>query len=124
MNSYSFNYATQNQRAPYPNYRPNPTQNPIQVPINNFNQVIPQYISPQPVNMNPIPSGYNQVNILPHEINPTYQQPNIKPNPPPNQNANIFQPQHFIKNTPNIIYNQSPMMNTNLALFSFVLFFK
>ena len=123
MNSYSINYATQNQRASYPNYRPNPTKNPIQVPINNFNQVIPQYISTHPVNMNPIPPGYNQVNILPHEINPTYQQPNIRVIPP-NQNANIFQPQHFIKNTPNIIYNQSPMMNTNLALFSFVLFFK
>ena len=115
MNSYSFNYATQNQRVPYPNYRPNPTQNPIQVPINNFNQVIPQYISPQPINMNPIPSGYNQINILPHKNNLTYQQPNIKPNPPPNQNVNIIQPQHFIQNTHNIINNQSSMINTNLA---------
>ena len=115
MNSYSFNYATQNQRVPYPNYRPSPTQNPIQVPINNFNQVIPQYISPQPINMNPIPSGYNQVNILPPKINTTYQQPNIKPNPPPNQNVNIIQPQHFIQNTHNIINNQSSMINTNLA---------
>ena len=115
MNSYSFNYATQNQRVPYPNYRPNPTQNPIQVPINNFNQVIPQYISPQPINMNPIPSGYNQINILPHKNNLTYQQPNIRPNPPPNQNVNIIQPQHFIQNTHNIINNQSSMINTNLA---------
>ena len=51
MNSYSFNYATQNQRVPYPNYSPNPTQNPIQVPINNFNQAIPQYITPQPITL-------------------------------------------------------------------------
>ena len=114
MNSYSFNYATQNQRAPYQNYRPGPIPNPIPAPINNFNQAIPQYISPQPINMNPIPSGYNQVNILPHEINPTYQQPNIRVIPP-NQNANIFQSQHFIQNTPNKIYNQSSMINTNLA---------
>ena len=115
MNSYSFNYATQNQRVPYPNYRPNPIQNPIQVPINNFNQVIPQYISAHPVNMNPIPPGYNQVNILPHKNNLTYQQPNIRPNPP-NQNVNIIQPQHFIQNTHNIINNQSSMINTNLVL--------
>ena len=115
MNSYSFNYATQNQRVPHPNYRPSPTQNPIQVPINNLSQVIPQYISPQPINMNPIPSGYNQINILPHKNNLTYQQPNIKPNPPPNQNVNIIQPQHFIQNTHNIINNQSSMINTNLA---------
>ena len=123
MNSYSFNYATQNQRVPYSNYRPSPTQNPIQVPINNFNQAIPQYISPQPINMNPIPLGYNQFNILPHKNNLTCQQPNIKPNPPPNQNANIFQSQHFIQNTPNIIYNknlgyptqnQIPIQNNNV----------
>ena len=52
MNSYSINYATQNQSAPYLNYRPGPFPNPIPAPINNFNQAIPQYISPQPVNMN------------------------------------------------------------------------
>ena len=114
MNSYPSNYATQNQRASYPNYRPSPIQNPIQVPINNFNQVIPQYISPQPVNMNPFPSGYNQVNILPHKNNTTYQQTNMS-TLPPNPNVNIIQSQHFIQNTPNIIYNQSPMINTNLA---------
>ena len=114
MNSYSFNYATQNQRASYPNYRPGPIQNPIQVPINNFNQVIPQYISAHPVNMNPIPPGYNQVNILPHKNNLTYQQPNIRVIPP-NQNANIIKSQHFIQNTHNIINNQSSMINTNLA---------
>ena len=114
MNSYLNNYTTQNQRALYPNYIQGPTTNPIQAPINNFNQATPQYISPQTVNMNPIPAGYNQVNILPHEINPTYQQQNIRALPP-NPNINITQPQYFIKNTPNIIYNQFPIMNTNLG---------
>ena len=114
MNSYSINNATQNQRASYPNYRPNPTQNPIQVPINNFNQAIPQYISPQPINMNPIPLGYNQVNIFPPKTNPTYQQQNIRVLPP-NPNANLIQSQHFIQNTPNKIYNQPQIMNTNLG---------
>ena len=114
MNSYSNNYATQNQRALYQNYRTGPTTNPIQAPINNFNQATPQYISPQTVNMNPIPAGYNQVNILPHKINPAYQQQNIRALPP-NPNINITQPQHFIQKTPNIIYNQFPKMNTNLG---------
>ena len=59
MNSYSINHATQNQRSPYPNYSQGPFPNPIPASINNFNQVIPQYISPQPVNMNLIQSGYN-----------------------------------------------------------------
>ena len=114
MNSYSSNYATQIQRTPYTNYRPGLIPNHIQIPINNFNQAIPQYISPHPVNINPIQAGYNQVNILTPKINPTYQQPNIRALPP-NQNVNIIQFQHFIKNTPNTIYNRSPMMNTNLA---------
>ena len=114
MDSYSFNYVAQNQRAPYQNYIQGPTTNPIQAPINNFNQVIPQYISPQPINMNPIPQGYNQVNILTPKTNPTYQQQNIRVLPP-NPNANLIQSQHFIQNTPNKIYNQSSMMNTNLA---------
>ena len=109
MNSYSINYAPQNQSAPYLNYRPGPFPNPNPAPINNFNQAIPQYISPQPVNMNLIPSGYNPVNILPPKINPNYQKQNIRAFPP-NQNVNIIQSQNFIQNTPNIIYNQSPKM--------------
>ena len=116
MNTNLSNFSTQNQGILNPNYRPSPSTNPIQAPINNFNQVIPQYISPQTVNMNPIPAGYNQVNILAPKINPAYQQQNIRALPP-NQNINITQPQHFIQNTPNIIYNynQSTMMNTNLG---------
>ena len=98
MNSYLNNYATQNQRALYPNYIQGPTTNPIQAPINNFNQVIPQYISPQTVNMNPIPAGYNQVNILSHKINPAYQQQNIRALPP-NPNINITQSTFYSKYT-------------------------
>ena len=107
MNSYSINYATQNQRASYPNHRPGPIQNPIQVPINNFNQAIPQYISPQPVNMNLIQSGYNPSNIMPTNFYSTYQQQNIRAFPPNlNRNVKIIQSQHFIQNTPNMIYNK------------------
>ena len=115
MNSYSINYATQNQSAPYQNYRPGPFPNPIPAPINNFNQAIPQYISPQPVNMNLIPSGYNPVNILPPKVNPNYQKPNIRAFPP-NQNVNIIQSQNFIQNTHNITYNkyQIPKQNNNV----------
>ena len=65
MNSNFLNFAAQNQKVPYPNYRPGPTTNSIQAPMKNFNQIIPQYGSPQPINMNPVPSGYNPVNIRP-----------------------------------------------------------
>ena len=88
MNSYSNNYATQNQRALYPNYRTGPTTNPIQAPINNFNQATQQYISPQTVNMNHIPQGYNQVN-MPPKTNPTYQQQSIRVLPT-NPNVNLI----------------------------------
>ena len=114
MNSYSFNYATQKKREPYQNNRPDSIINPIQAPTNNFNQTIPQYTSLYPDNMNPIPQGYNPLNILPPKINPTYKQSNFIVFPP-DQKSNIIQTQHIIQNTPNIIYNQSPMMNTNLA---------
>ena len=112
MNSYSINYATQNQSAPYLKYRPSPFPNPVPAPINNFNQAIPQYISPQPVNMNLIPSGYNPVNILPPKVNPNYQNPNIRAFPP-NQNVNIIQSQNFIQNTPNIINNKYQIQKQN-----------
>ena len=112
MNSSSINYATQNQSAPHLNYRPGPFPNPNPAPINNFNQAIPQYISPQPVNMNLIPSGYNPVNILPLKINPNYQKPNIRAFPP-NQNVNIIQSQNFIQNTPNIINNKCQIQKQN-----------
>ena len=105
MNSYPINNTTQNQRAQYHNYIPGPTTNQFQAPINNFNQIIPQYASSQPS----IPSGYNQVNMVPPRMNLTYQQNNIRVSPP-NPNANVIQSQ----NSPNIIY-QSPMINTYLS---------
>ena len=106
MNSYPINYTPQNQRPIHPNYRPAPIINQIQAPINNSNQLIPQYGFQQP--LNPIPSGYNPVNIMPPQIN----QPNIRVSPI--QNANIIPSQYFSQNTPNIIYNQSPNINSNL----------
>ena len=104
MNPYQINYLPQNQRTLYPNYRPSPTTNPIQAPFNNSNQPISQYISPQTTNMNPIPSRYNPRNIIPSQINPVYQQQNIRVSPPI-PNANLNQAQYLIKNTPNIVYN-------------------
>ena len=104
MNSNSINFATLNKRVSCQNYSTGPNTNPIQAPINNFNQIIPQYGSPQPININPIQTGYNPVNTRPFQINPTYQQPNIRASPS-NHNENIIQPQHFIQNTPNLIYN-------------------
>ena len=94
MNSYPMNYAIQNQKALHPNYKPGPITNPFQAPINNFNQIIPKYVSPQPLNMSPIPLGHSPASIRP---------------------PNIIQPQHLNQNTPNIIYNQSLMNNTNLT---------
>ena len=114
MNTNLSNFSTQNQGILNPNYRPSPNTNPIQAPINNFNRIIPQNGSNQPINMNPIPSGDKPVNIRPPQINPIYQQSNIRSSPP-NHNANIIQPQNFVQNKSNMIYNQTPKINTNLA---------
>ena len=107
MNPYPINNSTQNQRDQNSNYRPGPTTNQFQAPINNFNHIIPKY-SPQLS----IPSGYNPVNIISPQINPTYQQNNIRVSPS-NQNANIIQPQHLNQNTQNMMNNQSPIININ-----------
>ena len=77
MNTNLSNFSTQNQGILNPNYRPSPNTNPIQAPINNFNRIIPQNGSNQPINMNPIPSGDKPVNIRPPQINPIYQQSNM-----------------------------------------------
>ena len=69
MNSYTNKNYTQNQRVQYQNYGQDPTINQYQTPINNFNQNS---------NMNPIQSEYNQVNIIPPQINPNYQQNNSR----------------------------------------------
>ena len=108
MNPYPINYATQNQRVQYPNYVSGPVSNPIQVPINNSNQIIQQYNSHQLGSMNQIPSVYNPVNIMPPQINLTNQQQNIRVSP------HIIQPQYLNQNTSNIIYNQTQKINTNL----------
>ena len=114
MNPYPYNYAAQNQRVQYPNYGSGPVSNPIQVPINNSNQIIQQYSSHQLGSMNQIPSVYNPVNIMPPQINLTNQQQNIRVSPPNPSNLNIIQPQYLNQNTSNIIYNQNPKINTNL----------
>ena len=111
MNPYPINYTAQNQRVQYANYGSGPVSNPIQVPINNSNQIIQQYSSHQLGSMNQIPSVYNPVNIIPPQINLTNQQQNIRVSPP---NQNIIQPQYLNQNTSNIIYNQNPKINTNL----------
>ena len=113
MNSYSLNYSTQNKGIPYQNYRQGPIVNPIQASLNNFKQIIPQYDSPQPINVNSIPSGYNPINMMTPQINPFFQQQNIRISPP-NQNVNKIQHQYFNQNTPNIINDQTPMANKNL----------
>ena len=109
MYSYQANYAPQNKRAICPNDKSNLPTNQIKVPLNYPNQLIPQYGSPQLINKNPIPSGYNPVYITPSQINPTYQQPNIRLSPS-NQNENLIQPQQHLKqNIQNIEYIQYPM---------------
>ena len=114
MYSYTTNYAPQKKRAIYPNNKQGISANLIQVPINNPNQQISQYGSPQPINKNPIPSEYNPVYIKPPQINPTYQQPNIRVSPQ-SQDENLIQPQQHLKqNTQNIAYIHYPMINENL----------
>ena len=81
MYSFQTNYAPQNKRPIYPNDKSTLPTNQIQVPINNPNQIIPQYGFPQPINKNPIPPGYNPVYIRPPQIKPTYPQPNIRVSP-------------------------------------------
>ena len=115
MNPYQNNYTAQNQRVPYPNYNQGPITNPTQTPINNPNQIIQQYGSPQPIKKNPIPSGYNRINIRHPQINSAYQQQNIRVSPL-NQEENLIQPQQNLKrNTQNILYILSPMINSNLV---------
>ena len=102
MNSYPFNNVAQNQRALFSNYIQGPDINQFQDSIYNFFQIIPYY---SPYSMNPNESGYNLVNMIPPQINPTYQQNVILVTP---SNQNIIQPQY----SQNIIYNQSAMINT------------
>ena len=73
MNPYQMNYISQNQRNFYPNYVP--VLNPIQAPntINNSNQTNPQYNFAQPIMANNFVPGYNPVNIIPSQFNPSHQ---------------------------------------------------
>ena len=115
MYSYPTNYAPQNKRAIHPNDKPGLPKNPIQVPINNPNQVISQYGYPSTIKKNLIPSEYNPVYIRPPQINPTYQQLNIRVSPQ-SQDENLSKPQkHLKENTKNIVYIQPPMINANLV---------
>ena len=86
MNPYQMNYTSQNQRNLYPNYVPCP--NPIQAinTINNSNQINPQYSFPQPIMANNFMKGYNPVNTIPSQINPTHPILMAKSNIPPFQN--------------------------------------
>ena len=118
MNSYQFNYTTQNQRDLYHNYVPG--LNPIQASntINNSNEIYPQYSFPQPINTNTITPGFNPVNAIPSQYNPSNQILMAKSNnmsSPPIQNSNVIKPQAFNINTSNFIYNQSQNINTNLV---------
>ena len=112
MNSYFINNAEQKQRVLYQNYRQGPITSSTQALINNPNQLIQQYDSPQLGSMYQIPGVYNQVNIMPPPINIANQQQNIRVLPT-NQNINIIQKKYLNQNTSNRIYNQSRMINTN-----------
>ena len=114
MNSNSKNYSSQHQIIMYPYDNLSLDANPIQAPINNLNQINLQQDPSQHTSINPILSGNNPVNLMPSQINPVYQQTNFRESPS-YQNEIITQPQYLNQNTPNMIYNQSPMINTNLA---------
>ena len=114
MNSYLINNAPQNQRPMHPNYRPGKITNPIQAPLNNSNQTISQYIYPQSTSTNSIQSRYNPANIIPSQINPIYQQQNIRVSLPIS-NTNLNQAQNLFKNIPNIFNKKSQMINENLS---------
>ena len=114
MYSYPTNYTPQNKRAIHPNDKSSLPIKQIQVP-NIINQIIQQYGSLQPIKKNPIPSGYNRINIRHPQINSAYQQQNIRVSPL-NQEENLIQPQQNLKrNTQNILYILSPMINSNLV---------
>ena len=113
MNSNSKNYSTQNQIIMHAYDSLSLDVNPIQAPINNLNQINLQQDSSQPTSMNHIQSGNNLVNSMPSQINPAYQQTNYRGSSQ-KQNEIIIQPQDLNQNTPNMIYNQSPMINKNL----------
>ena len=88
MNPYQMNYKSKNQRNLYPNYVPGP--NPIQAinTIHNSNQINPQYNFPQPIKTNNFVPGYNSVNAIPSQINPSHQILMAKSNIPLIQNSN------------------------------------
>ena len=119
MNPYQNNYATQNQKVLYPVYDQSPIINQIQAPINNYNQIIQQYDSPQLGSMDPIASVNPQIYI-------TDQQQNIRV-PSQNQHLDIIQPQNlnqkFNKSrqnqnpTQNNIISYNPVINTNQNIF-------
>ena len=83
---------------------------PIQASINNQNQIIQQYGSPQLGNINPNPPVYGPVNIRHPKINLINQQQKLKVSPLNQNNLNINQPQYLNQNTSNIIDNQ-PKIN-------------
>ena len=73
MNPYQMNYTSQNQRNFYPNYVIG--LNPIQASntINNSNEINTKYSFPQPITANNFVPGYNPVNIIPSQFNPSHQ---------------------------------------------------
>ena len=109
------NYASQNQRNLYPNYVAD--LNPIQAQntINKSNQINPQYSFPQQIMANNFVPGFNPVNAIPSQINPSHQILMAKSNIPPIQNSNVIQPQAFNTNSSKIINNQTKNINNNLV---------
>ena len=102
MNPSQNNYAAQNKKVPQPNKCQSPIANPIQPPLNNPNQIIKSYDSPQLKSKNKIPSVYGPVNKMPPQINLTEQTQNIGVSQPNLNNLNIIQPQNLNQNISDI----------------------
>ena len=73
MNPYQMNYASQNQRNVYPNYVPGLNPSQASNAINKSNQINQQYNFLQPIISNNFVLGYNPVNIIPSQFNPSHQ---------------------------------------------------
>ena len=75
MNPNNMNQASQNQRGSYQNYASGHIKNQIQVPyiVNNSNEIFYLQRLPQIINTNDMPLGYNPINIIPSQSNPSHQ---------------------------------------------------
>jgi hypothetical protein len=111
MNPYQMNYASPEKFISKLCSRSYPIQ--AQNTINKSNQINPQYSFPQQIMANNFVPGFNPVNAIPSQINPSHQILMAKSNIPLIQNSNAIQPQAFNTNTSNIINNQSQMANIN-----------